>query len=104
MPDRVSLQWHRRRVAGRGVAYLEAGSGPTAVFLHGWGLSHRAYRGSVKRLAGMGLRVLAPALPGFSGTAGLPREECTLAGYARWVVAFLDELVVDEPVLLIGHS
>ncbi len=104
MPDRISIQWHRRRVAGRSAAYLEAGQGPTAVFLHGWGLSHRAYRGSVKRLAGMGLRVLAPALPGFSGTAGLPSEECTLNGYAAWVVAFLDEIGADEPVLLVGHS
>ena len=104
MPERVSLRWHRRRVGGRGAAYLEAGTGPTVVFLHGWGLSHRAYRGSVKRLAGMGVRVLAPALPGFSGTAGLPGDECTLSGYARWVVDFLDELGVDQPVLLVGHS
>lgn len=104
MPDRISLQWHRRRVAGRNAAYLEAGTGPTAVFLHGWGLSHRAYRGSVKHLAGMGLRVLAPALPGFSGTAGLPADECTLSGYAAWVVAFIQELGVNEPVLLVGHS
>jgi pimeloyl-ACP methyl ester carboxylesterase len=74
------------------------------VFLHGWGLSHRAYRGSVKHLAAMGLRVLAPALPGFSGTAGLPGDECTLSGYAAWVSAFLDELGVEEPVMLVGHS
>lgn len=93
------------------MSYLEAGSSGgddretrTVVFLHGWGLSHRAYRGAVKRLAAMGVRVLAPAMPGFSGSAGLPGEECTLEGYAEWVIAFLDELGVDEPVLLVGHS
>ncbi|MEX0666146.1 MAG: alpha/beta hydrolase [Acidimicrobiia bacterium] len=86
------------------MSYLEAGRGRTVVFLHGWGLSHRAYRGAVKRLAAMGVRVIAPAMPGFSGSAGLPAEECTLRGYATWLVAFLDELGVTEPVLLVGHS
>lgn len=85
-------------------AYLEAGSGPAVVFLHGWGLSHRAYRGPVKRLAATGVRVLAPALPGFSGTAGLPADDCTLRGYAAWAVEFLDAVDVDAPVLLVGHS
>jgi pimeloyl-ACP methyl ester carboxylesterase len=50
------------------------------------------------------VRVLAPALPGFSGTSGLSSDECTLPGYARWLVSFLDELGVDDPVLLVGHS
>ena len=91
-------------MAGRGTAYLEAGSGPTVVFLHGWGLSHRAYRNPVKALAAIGVRVLAPALPGFSGTAGLPADDCTLRGYAAWVGEFLDAVGVDEPVMLVGHS
>jgi len=98
------VRFHRRRVAGRSVSYLEAGKGRTAVFLHGWGLSHRAYRGAVKRLAARGMRVIAPAMPGFSGSGGLPSDECTLPGYAAWVVALLDELGVTEPVLLVGHS
>jgi pimeloyl-ACP methyl ester carboxylesterase len=98
------LRWCRRRVDGRPVAYLEAGTGRTVVFLHGWGLSHRAYRSAVRRLAATGMRVLAPALPGSSGTAALPDGESTLRGYAAWVVAFLDEVGVDEPILLVGHS
>ena len=100
----IRTQWHRRRVAGRSAAYLEAGAGRPVVFLHGWGLSHRAYHGSVKSLAATGVRVIAPALPGFSGTAGLPEVECTLRGYASWLVEFLDEVGITEPVLLVGHS
>jgi pimeloyl-ACP methyl ester carboxylesterase len=91
-------------VLGRSAAYLEAGVGRTVVFLHGWGLNHRAYRTPVKRLAASGVRVVAPALPGFSGTAALPDDDCTLRGYADWLVAFLDEGGIDEPVLLVGHS
>lgn len=101
---RVSVRWHRIRVAGRAAACLEAGEGRPVLFLHGWGLSHRAYRGAVRRLAESGVRVLAPALPGFSGTARLPADEATLRGYAGWVIAFLDAMEVTEPVLLVGHS
>jgi pimeloyl-ACP methyl ester carboxylesterase len=102
--ERVPVRWHRLRVAGRAAACLEAGTGRTAVFLHGWGLSHHAYRDAARRLASSGVRVLAPALPGFGGTARLPAREADLDGYAAWVVAFLDAMDVREPVLLVGHS
>jgi pimeloyl-ACP methyl ester carboxylesterase len=58
----------------------------------------------VQRLASTGVRVLAPALPGFSGTAALPAGEDSLRNYAAWVLAFLDAVAVAEPVLLVGHS
>ncbi len=74
------------------------------MFLHGWGAGHHAYRRSVKRLASAGVRVLAPALPGFSGTTALPADESSLRGYADWVVAFLDALGIEESVLVVGHS
>ena len=74
------------------------------VFLHGFGLSHHAYRAAVRRLAATGVRVYAPALPGFSGTAALPRDDGDLHGYARWVIAFLDSMRVKGPVLVVGHS
>lgn len=98
------LRWHRLQVDGRAAACLEAGEGPTVVFLHGFGLSHHAYRAAVRRLAATGVRVYAPALPGFSGTAALPRDDGDLHGYARWVIAFLDSMRVKGPVLVVGHS
>jgi pimeloyl-ACP methyl ester carboxylesterase len=58
----------------------------------------------VRQLAASGLRVLAPALPGYRGTAPLPGRDSTLGGYAAWVVAFLDAVAVRDPVLLVGHS
>lgn len=102
--NRSSLRWHRLRVGGRPAACLEAGSGQTVVLLHGWGLSHHVYRDAVRRLAEDGVRVLAPALPGFGGTARLPGDRSDLRGYAEWVAAFLDAMEVHEPVLLVGHS
>lgn len=74
------------------------------LFLHGWGLGHHAYKRPLKRLANRGCRVLAPALPGFGGTASLPGDERTIAGYGAWVADFLAEVGVEQPAVVIGHS
>ncbi|NMH97019.1 alpha/beta fold hydrolase [Pseudonocardia acidicola] len=98
------LGWPSCTVRGRPVSYLSAGDGPPLLFLHGWGLSHASYRGTLRRLVDHGMRVLAPALPGFGGTPDLPADELSLAGYARWTGDFLDAVGVAEPVTLVGHS
>lgn len=74
------------------------------VFLHGWGLGHKSYRQPIARLVDMGCQVIAPALPGFGGTAQLPRRDFSIQGYAAWVDRFLSAIGVDEPVMLVGHS
>jgi pimeloyl-ACP methyl ester carboxylesterase len=100
------LCWSRRTavVAGRPARYGTAGTGPPIVFLHGWGVDDRAYEPALRLLAAGGARVVAPALPGFGGTPALTREEQSFAGYARWVAAFLDEVGIDEPAVVVGHS
>jgi pimeloyl-ACP methyl ester carboxylesterase len=98
------LEWRTATVDGRSAGYGVAGAGRPLVFLHGWGLGQHAYKRALKTLVSQGLRVLAPALPSFGGTADLPPEERTLEGYARWVDAFLTSVGVDEPVTLVGHS
>jgi len=98
------LTWKHVTVNGRRAEYGEAGEGPPVVFLHGWGLDHRAYKRALSRLAAAGVRVIAPALPGFGGTAGLPRDQFTLSGLGQWTADFLDALGVLEHVLVIGHS
>lgn len=99
-----ALSWRRTLVDGRSARYGVGGSGPPAVFLHGWGLGHRSYERALRRLVALGLQVHAPALPGFGGTADLPAEELSVAGYARWVLAFMDEVGIASPAVLIGHS
>ncbi len=98
------LDWKRTTVDGRAAVYGEAGSGPPALFLHGWGLDHKAYKRALSRLVRAGLHVYAPALPGFGGTAGLPDGADGLSAYGDWVAAFLDEVGAGEPVLAMGHS
>lgn len=78
--------------------------GLPVLFLHGWALGSHSYKRALKRLAHMDCEVLAPALPGFGGTADLPDEQFSIDGYAAWIVEFLDAVGVTEPVFLVGHS
>lgn len=74
------------------------------LLLHGWGLGQHAYRRVMQELAARGADVVAPALPGFGGTADLPARTFSLAGYAAWVAQFCEALHLDEPAMVIGHS
>ena len=98
--------WSRRAttVQGRVANYGTAGSGAPLVFLHGWGVDDRAYGPALRGLASAGVRVVAPALPGFGGTSGLPSERRSFTGYAEWLAEFMDAVGVDEPAVVVGHS
>ncbi|MGV9661452.1 alpha/beta fold hydrolase [Nocardia niigatensis] len=74
------------------------------LFLHGWGLGGQAYARPLQQLIRMGMRVYVPAMPGFGGTASLPAEHRTLAGYAQWVGDFADTIGLPRPVTMVGHS
>src|SRR3974390_1747629 len=84
--------------------YGEAGTGAPVLFLHGWGLDHKAYKRALSRLVRAGLHVYAPALPGFGGTVGLAGPSIGLHDYGDWVAAFLASVGVEEPVIAMGHS
>ena len=98
------LTWRRATVGGRTACYGVAGSGAPLVFLHGWGLGYRSYGASLTRLAAGGMRVYAPALPGFGGTADLRATDVSMGGYASWVSEFVRAAEVPTPFVLVGHS
>ncbi len=98
------LEWRRTEVSGRVASYGVGGTGPSIVFLHGWGLSGRTYKASLKRLLQRGFRVWAPALPGFDGSEALGPGAGDLAQYAQWVNEFVGAVGLTEPVVLMGHS
>jgi pimeloyl-ACP methyl ester carboxylesterase len=101
-PRRIT--WTTVAVDGHRVRYGIVGSGPPALFLHGWGLGPHAYGRAVEAMAAAGCRVVAPALPGFGGTPELPMEVRTFAGYGAWVGRFLDAAGVGDVALVAGHS
>jgi pimeloyl-ACP methyl ester carboxylesterase len=98
------LRWDSVLVDGHRVRYAVTGSGPAALFLHGWGLRPNAYRGPIEAMGSAGCRVYAPALPGFGGTRELEPHRRTFAGYARWVGLFLDAVGAPQVALVAGHS
>lgn len=98
------LTWSEIEVQGRPARYGDAGSGTPFLFLHGWGLTDHTYKRALGRLARAGVRVIAPSLPGFGGTAPLPSDDFSLAGYARWVDDLRAALDVEGPWYLGGHS
>jgi pimeloyl-ACP methyl ester carboxylesterase len=98
------LKWRSVLVDGRRVNYGVAGSGLPVLFIHGWALSHHAYKRALKGLVRLGCQVFAPALPGFGRSAPLTGDVSDLAGYAAWLDAFLEAVGVEEPVFAVGHS
>ncbi len=107
-PDRsdvaAGIDWDAVVVDGHRVRYGVTGTGPPALFLHGWGLRPNAYRKPIQAMSRAGCRVYAPALPGFGGTRELAAEHRTFSGYATWVGRFLDAVGEDKVALVAGHS
>src|ERR1700712_858171 len=96
-------RWRRVEVEGAPIELFEAGEGDPLLFLHGWGLTPRAYSDAVLRLCGAGVRVIAPSLPGFGGSAALGLR-ADLADYAHRIARLLEVLDPDRPVFVVGHS
>lgn len=101
--DVPELHWRRTTLDGRTAVFGEAGEGTPVVFVHGWGLSARAYARALPHLAGSGARVIAPALPGFGRSDALDGAY-TFERLADWLDDLLDHVGVDEPAALVGHS
>jgi pimeloyl-ACP methyl ester carboxylesterase len=96
--------WRDVDVDGATVRVMEAGTGDPLLFLHGWGLTPRAYADGITRLTGAGVQVIAPCLPGFGGSQGLPIGHVSLHGYAHRIGRLLDVLGIEHPVFVAGHS
>jgi pimeloyl-ACP methyl ester carboxylesterase len=96
-------RWRRIDVLGAPIELMEAGEGDPLLFLHGWGLTPRTYTDAVLRLCAAGVRVIAPSLPGFGGSAALGLR-AGLADYAARIAALIDQLDPDRPVFVVGHS
>ena len=100
----VTVVDRRTFVQNRTATYGTAGEGVPLVLLHGWALGQHTYRDVIATLAGQGCRVIAPALPGFGGSADLPSDDFSLRGYAQWVADLLDNIGLEEPAIVVGHS
>lgn len=89
-------------VAGVGVHYVEAGSGPAVVLIHGFGGHTFSYRYAIPALAKYH-RVVAVDLKGF-GYSERPKEgDYSLNAQAELVLGLMDKLGIEK-ASLVGHS
>ena len=79
------------------------GPAPTAVLLHGLSASAGSYAPMIARLRRRACRVLAPDLPGH-GRSDEPSAPLTPERLFDAMTAALDELLDDQPCVLIGNS
>ena len=86
------------RAAGLNTFYLEGGTGPPVVLLHGLGATNASMLPTLWDLS-RDHRVIAPDLPGF-GESSKPIRSYDASFYARWLVAFLDEVGVERASLI----
>ena len=95
-----------RRFADLGqgkIAYVERGSGPAALFLHGYPLNGYQWRGPMAALAGE-RRCLAPDLMGLGHTDVAADADLSPQAQAQMLIAFLDRLKVGEADIVANDS
>lgn len=98
-PDRFPRG--REAAAGGGTFYLEAGSGPTVLLLHGLGATNASMLPTLWDFA-RDHRVIAPDLPGF-GDSAKPVRSYDAPFYGRWILELMDELGIER-AHLVGNS
>jgi haloalkane dehalogenase len=95
-------------VLGRRMAYVERGAGNPIVFLHGNPTSSFLWRGVLPHVEAPGRRLIAPDLIGMGDSdkmpAGVEPDRYRFAGHARYLDAFMDQVVGTEPVTLVLHD
>lgn len=91
----------RVTAAGIDTFYLEAGSGPPVIVLHGLAMTNASMISTVASLA-KSRRVIAPDLPGF-GDSAKPLRDYDPDFFARWLLAFMDATGVSR-ASIVGNS
>ena len=89
-------------VDGARLHYLDRGTGPAVVLVHGLGGNLRNFHGLVDKLAA-NCRVVAVDRPGSGYSTMVSGEHPTLRAQATIIVRFIQKLGLDRP-LLVGHS
>jgi pimeloyl-ACP methyl ester carboxylesterase len=85
------------------IAHIDRGTGPAALFLHGFPLSSFQWRGAIDRLSSY-RRCIAPDLMGLGYTVVAPGQSITPTAQADMIGAFLDRLEIRQVDLIANDS
>lgn len=98
----TGCQHHYARVNGVRVHYVDAGSGPPVVLLHGFPETHRSWDVTWPTLVEHGYRVIAPDLRGY-GYSARPADGYDLDTLSDDIAALIEHLELG-PTRVIGHD
>jgi|1186.fasta_scaffold96328_2 pimeloyl-ACP methyl ester carboxylesterase len=96
--------WQQVYVDDARVEVLVLGKGRPLLFLHGWGLSPRAYLPALHCLADRGHGIVAPSLPGFGRSDARREQNHSLYGVADHMIEALDALALPDRLPVVAHS
>ena len=94
---------HRIEISGHRWVYLEAGSGPPLLLVHGFTGSKENWLPVMGALA-RHYRVIAPDLPGWGESERQADAQYGFAEQVEHLAAFIPEVVGPGQVRLVGHS
>lgn len=83
------------------IHYVEQGSGPDVLMLHGWGASADSFKSIIGALQDK-CHIIALDFPG-CGKSDLPKEPWDIDDYVEMILEFCKNLNLNNPIL-IGHS
>jgi pimeloyl-ACP methyl ester carboxylesterase len=101
-PAGTSLDAKYVSVDGSRIRYIESGTGPAVVLIHGLAASMYSWRHTIGPVADAGFRVIAFDNRGF-GFSDAPASGYSNAAYVKLLFALMDSLRVSDAVL-VGHS
>jgi pimeloyl-ACP methyl ester carboxylesterase len=102
--SRLRSEWQQVYVEDSRVEVLALGEGQPLLFLHGWGLSPRAYLPALHSLGDRGHRITAPSLPGFGRSDPRRNHDHSLRGVADHMIDALEALALPVGLPVVAHS
>jgi len=84
--------------------YLEAGSGPLVLCLHGFPDHARSFRFQLPAFAKAGFRAVAPFMRGYAPSDVPPSGPFQIAELARDAAALVEALSPKEAAFVVGHD
>ncbi len=102
LPISAEFPFEKKRVAvlGSEIAYVDEGTGPVVVFLHGNPTSSYLWRNVIPHVVKAGYRAIAPDLIGM-GSSGKPKIGYTFDEHAAYLDAFIETTGIMDLTLVI---
>ena len=92
------------RANGLDFGYLEAGTGPLVLLLHGFPDTAHSFSGVLPRLAAAGFHAVAPFLRGYAPTSLAPDGDYSIHTLGLDLIALLEHFGGGQKARVVGHD